>query len=199
MRLLLLSVLFCASFYSQLRAQNDSIANISYYFNDNLHEEKGILKLGVYSIIEGELPFSYELPITRSLTVEVGVGLLLPYYMPEFPNNRKLFDLETQKRTMGYSLLICPKYYIQQSYPESWYVGIEIRKKEFEQKAETIKYVNTAFIIGHHWLMGQRTILDVYYGVGYQAAESGGSNTHLDNPTTNNIIIPFNIKLGIIL
>lgn len=198
MKLLLLFSMFGILFFSPLKAQNDTIRDNSYYFDDGISQEKGILKVGAFAIIKGEIPFSYEMPITRSLTIEAGVGLLLPYNIPEWPN-RPLFNFDSQERDMGYSLMIHPKYYILQSYPESVYVGLQFHKKEFEQEDELIKYVDTTLLFGYQWIIGEKYTLDIQYGAGYRAAESGASETHLENSTTNTFVIPFNIKLGIIL
>ncbi|MFH2143964.1 MAG: hypothetical protein ABIJ97_16180 [Bacteroidota bacterium] len=176
-------------------AQNDSIEDISYYFDDGgISEGKNIVKLNVLAIINGDLPVSYEKTLTNLFSIEVGVGLLLPYYFPEVP---QVFEDETEIENpdFGYSLLVNPKFYLQHKAPELNYLGVQYRRRNYNLIDNTIVYTDITINCGLQLNFAKRFVVDYNVGLGYRFKKGGATNSY----NISNVAIPVSIKLGYIL
>lgn len=185
--LILLFVLLLSN--TMLLAQNDSINDISYYFDDGISGQKNLIKLNAMSIINGDLPVFYERILGNSIGIEVGVGLLLPYYVYElgdiFTEGAKIENFN-----LGYSLWIHPKYYVTHNAPELGYWGIQFRKRNYSQtKSFTDITINT----GAQYIIGKRMTISVNVGMGIRFNKDKTNET---SELEEGFIIPFAIKIG---
>lgn len=188
----LLLLLYC----NNLQAQQDSIQNNSFYFNDGgISETKHIIKLNILSVIDGNISFYYERKLNKSWSIETGIGVLLPYYAP------KLTDLlsDEDKRTdheVGYNVWIHPKNYIQGKAPELTYIGLQLKNTNYKQDNETIAYTDIILDSGMQHIIRKKIILGYNIGVGYRLTKEKLSSP---NHYINKLITPIGISLGIIL
>ena len=191
-----LLILFFAFSFFQLSAQTDSIQDISYYFDDaRVTDAKNIFKINLPSIINGDLPIFYERTFNNSLSFELGVGLLLPYYISEFPDLvRGKTPIENPKS--GYSFWICPKYYIQRRAPEYNYIGLQYRRRSYNlEDGQNITYDYFTINLGLQLIFGKRFLFDYSLGGGFRFKKEG----KLEDSDFIQVACPLMIKLGYIL
>lgn len=185
------------SLYSlELRSQNDSITDISYYFDDGgISEAKNIIKINALAIVNGDLPFSLEKTISEAFGIEIGFGILLPYYVPEIP---KLLtnDIDIVDPGYGYSLLVNPRFYLQHKAPEFNYWGIQYRRRNYNLNDGNIIYNNLTINFGLQLSFGKRFLFDYNIGAGIEFKE--GDKTRSSNYISH-FAFPISIKLGYIL
>ena len=177
-------------------AQNDSIQDNSYYFDDGgISESKNLVKINVLSIVNGDLPVYYERIIGKSFSIEFGAGILLPYYIPELP---QLFldEPEIENPDFGHSLWIHPKYYIQHEAPELNYLGIQFRRRSYTQDNQAIIFTDLTFNYGLQLIVGKRLVFDYNVGVGFRYKTQESLNIEKE---ISGLALPIGTKLGIIL
>lgn len=191
---LFLSILVVST--DTLQAQNDSIQDNSYIFDDGgISESKNLIKVNVLSIINGDLPFYYERILSKSLSIEIGAGILLPYFVPELP---QLFsdEPEIENPDLGYSIWVNPKYYYHQKAPEMGYMGIQYRRRNYNVENESIILTDLTVNFGFQLNFGKRLVVDYNIGAGYKFKTLKSIN--IKNKPSE-VSLPIGIKLGFIL
>lgn len=182
--------------FDTVYAQSDSIQDNSYYFDDGgISDAKNVIKLNILSTINGDLSLFYERVLFNSFSIEFGAGLILPYYITELP---KLFsdEAEIKKPDSGYSLWIHPKYYFQQKAPELYFIGIQIRRRNYNQDYQTIVYTDITLNYGLQLILAKRIAFEYNIGIGYRFSDETASS---QKTGINELIIPIGIKFGIII
>ncbi|MBC7451254.1 MAG: hypothetical protein H7259_07170 [Cytophagales bacterium] len=174
-------------------AQKDTIKDISYYLDDGgISTNRDIIKVNIPSIITGDLPFFYERVLSRSIGIEAGVGILLPYYVPEIPITF-ISDVSVKNTDGGYSLYLQPKYYFTHRAPEDIYIGMQVRRRTyFEDKISTV-FTDLILNFGSQAHIKKNLIIDVSYGVGFRIITDAEENLH---NTIDGIVMPVAVKLG---
>lgn len=182
--------------FEKVYTQSDSIQDNSFYFDDGgISARKNIIKINILSAINGDLPLYYERALSKSFSIEIGAGLLLPYYILELP---QIFSTEAEiiNPDFGYSLWIHPKYYLQQNAPELNYFGVQIRKRNYNQNNQTIVYTDVTLNYGLQLILGKRIAFDYNVGIGVRFKRE--KSTSEKNVITG-IALPIGIKIGIII
>lgn len=187
MKYIILSSLFGILFSLQLKAQNDTIDNRSYYFDDGLNIDKGIIKLGLFTLVEKELQLSYEFPLTTRFTIESGAGLIFP------SEEESSIGTRSATRELGYSLLLHPKYYILQDYPESFNMGFLLKRHAFELDNVATDFVDFTIMFANQWIIGNRYTIEGQYGFGLRSKSSNRKSRNED------ALSLLQINIGIIL
>lgn len=193
-RLLLIAMMLLS--HHLVVAQKDTLPDNSYYFDDGgISERKNIFKVNILAIVSGDLPFYYERILGKSFGLEIGAGLLLPYYLPDLPN---LFteEYEVENPDFGHSLWIHPKYYIQPKAPEFGYFGIQLRRRHYNQNNQSIIFSDLTINYGFQLFLGKRFIFD--YNVGIGSSFKTQKSLNIKNEKSG-LAIPIGIKLGILL
>jgi len=177
-----------------LFAQTNGSSENSYFLDDGgISNSKNLLKVNVLSIVNGDLPFYYERVLSKSFSVEIGAGILLPYYLPELPRLITNNENEIVDPAGGYSLWIQPKYYIQGKSPELRYFGLQFRKRNYNLKNGVIITYDLSFITGTQLIFAKRMALDLSIGLGIHSTNKNETDIFRFN---NYLTIPVAIKLG---
>ncbi len=179
-----------------VKAQSDSTTDLSYYFDDDeISTSKHIVKLNLLTVLNGDLPLHYEYVISNSFAVEVGVGLLLPYYFPDILqkvyNNPGIID-----PNFGYSLWLFPKFYLARSAPEDAYIGIEYRQRNFNLDSYKATYTDVTAHYGFQLIWGKRLVFDYSVGIGYRFERQDPNGGLV---LRREWAAPLRIKVGILL
>jgi len=189
-------LLFCVTYSSELLAQNDSIPDASFYLNDTgFSIRKNVIKVNLLSVIYGDLPVYYERAITNSFSIEVGAGVLLPYYFPKLSQYDE--DIEGVENPIGgTSIWIQPKLYYGGRAPENSYVGVQWRQRNYNLENNEVRHTDISLNFGYQLVLGKRLIFDYNAGVGF-----GMKKSKIDEGTDGliGLTMPIGIKLGIIL
>ena len=183
-----------------IEAQNDTKTDNSEYFDDDgIDNAKNIFKVNLLSIYHGDLPISYERIIGESFGIEIGAGVILPYYNPDLPlllmkpETVEDFQPGLKNPDSGHSIWINPKYYFYNDGPDSRYGGLLFRSRKYNQGDEV--FIQKDFIInsGTQFFVYKRLLMDIDYGVGFRIHSQ-------KNIETNSflVIVPINLKLGFI-
>lgn len=194
-----LSATFFLLAQNNLLAQNDSIQDNSYYFDDGgVAGSRNLLKINLLAVVHGDLAFNYERILSKRFSLEVGAGILLPYHIPDAAE-LILEEFPIQDPKNGYSLWIHPRYYVLDNAAERFYLGIQLRRRNYNLDNagnQTIIYSDITYNCGFQWIIGKRYVFDLNYGLGFRSITKKGPGPDCENGT---LTIPFGIKLGIIL
>lgn len=176
-------------------AQNDSTDNMSYYFDDGgISESRNILKLNVLSTINGDVSMSYERIFNPSFGLEVGLGVIVPFYITEFPYFL-LGDEPITDPTFGYSVCFQPRYYLFGEAPELIYIGLLVRERKYVYNDENIVLTDLVLNYGGQYSIGRRMTFDYSFGIGIRANENKFSFKFDDL----DFVMPCAIKFGYLL
>jgi len=185
-------LLFCS--YG-LYAQEDSVRNNAWYFDDGgVSVARNVVKVNVWSVIIGDLPVYYERVLSKSLSIEVGAGILLPYYVPGVPGFFSKKE-QTHNPTFGYSFWIHPKYYLQREAPELLYWGFQYRRRSYHQNDQAFILTDFTFNYGLQLILGKRFALDSNIGFGFRFDHDMSSSPLY---RISGLAVPIGIKIGYI-
>ena len=189
-------------FIINVNAQVDTTNN-AYFFDDGgISNAKNIFKVNVISIINGDLPFYYERVLNKSFGLEVGAGILLPYYIPEII---PLLSGETiiNNPNYGYSIWFQPKYYLLKKAPEYSYMSFQYRRRNYYQNIQSIVFSDITFGYGTQLFIGKRFLFDYNTGIGYRHVIIKQEDVNISTRddvynNINGVLLYINIKLGLI-
>jgi hypothetical protein len=196
---IILSIIFLTQL-TYLHAQEDSYKgeeDVSIYFNDSGYSKrKNLIKVNLLALVQGDLPISLERVITKGISIEAGVGVMLPYYTPNLfelliPDERTIKNPD-----LGFSFMVQPKFYIiYKEAPEYSYVGVLYRKRFFSQNNQKINFDEIAITYGFNLFLGKsNTVLFAYEtGLGLRITTNKTTDRKTYLPC-----FPLNFKLGYI-
>jgi hypothetical protein len=189
-------LLFLALFGSiSLHGQIDS-TNVAVYFEDDGPKSgDNQVKIDVLTIVFGELPVSYERAITDNFSLEIGVGILLPYHVPEFVSGVEKFETVDG----GSTFRIEAKYLEDYNSRIKRFYSLRFRQRNFKLPTEDLKARDLSFLSGIQMMVGKGIVLDYYVGLGYQFGDGDQAEEESFGETLDQrIFIPFGAKIGII-
>ena len=122
----------------------------------------------MFSVIIGDLPVYYERVFLKRLSIEAGIGVLLPYYVQEgfglIEDEKDIIEPD-----IGYSLWLHPKYYFTDKAPEYGYMGFQYRLRNYNLKSgDKIKYKDLTLNFGWHLFLGKVFLMEYNIGVGFR-------------------------------
>lgn len=192
----LLILLGCISFsFAQTNA--DSLA--FYFDDDGISVSKNIVKVNAAAVVNGDLPIHYERVLGNVIGLEVGIGLLLPYYLPDL--------IELTAHLSGESILIKDpgfgrslwgqlKYYYADEGVEGRYIGFQYRTRKYKQPIQPAEVVHSDIVVnfGGQYIIGKRMLLDASLGLGNRFRRETTSSGEITKETA--LVMPLAIKLG---
>lgn len=175
-------------------AQADSTkSSISYYLDDGgISTAKNVVKLNLAAIIYGEIPITYERALGDRFSLEVGIGLQLPYYNSELTTIEK--EDEIKDPQSGFGIWIFPKYYLHAKAPELNYIGILYRRMEYQLKNEEVIYRDFTYNYGIQTYIHDRLVFDGSIGTGFRSTKYPNQTTN--EPDNWNLLVSIGLKLG---
>lgn len=146
-------------------AQNNK--NILKYMDDvGIAKSKYMGKLSLTSLYEGEIGLSVERLVTDYMSIEAGVGLLLPYYkdpiLRNLLTNSNPEDFTFDNPKTGYSFMVNPRYYTN-DYSEGFYCSLPLRYKIYPGQLHLFDFSGN---IGMQWVWDYGLVLDISAGIG---------------------------------
>ncbi len=196
MKLKLLSIFLVIFFVSNssLQAQNDTIDENDAFFDDGgISKKKNLIKINTLSLLSGDLPVSYERGFGKRLSLEVGVGVLLPFYFNEIPGEAIDNGFGLKKRDLGYSLTIFPKYYLFSETLDYVYVGFQYRQRNFDRNTQSIRQNDYCLIYGFQYYIYSQFSVDFSIGIGFRFTNSIGT---IYEESDIGVLMPFALKFG---
>lgn len=163
-------ILIIASFANaKLYAQmNDETA--AYFDDNNISSGNNLIKFDLVSLIHGDLAFSYERFLIDQISIEVGAGILLPYYTPQL---LYIIDSEMEEEDpfeitdphSGYSFLLRGKYYYD-IYREGGYFAMQYRHRNYKLTDSRVIHNDLTFNYGYQIIFRNNFLLDLSAGIG---------------------------------
>lgn len=153
----------------EVLAQINSDSLTKYFDDGGISNAKNIVKVNLASTISGDASVFYERIVGSVFSVEVGTGLLLKHYIPdyyEFSNPDEISEIVADSIKGGYSLWFAPKIYYLKSAPELGYAGIQFRQRNYIMEHQNVTYNDVMFIGGFQKIIKKRLIMDLNFGVG---------------------------------
>lgn len=160
--LLLLGLLFCSG---GAFAQEDG--DISQYLDDDrITNATRLLMVNPGALLAGDLPVTFEQLFLKRLGVEVGAGVILPFYIWELWSLRDAFPNGAVQKP-GYSLYFSPKYYLTKRAPEHHFFGAMFRRRQYNfEGAEPVIVKDYTINYGLNRFIRDRYILGFNTGFG---------------------------------
>ena len=192
---ILLTAFLLFAFQQPIQAQKDSTNNISHYLDDGgLTDVNQVLKVNVISIVNGDLPLYYERAFGKSFGIEIGAGILLPYYTS--PRLSGIFSqkFEINNQNLGYSIWFQPKYYVRRDALDSYYIGLQFKRKDFNQNIKTQVITGYTLNYGFQFILGKRIIIDLSAGLGISSLKTKQRQNNAIKITA--LTIPLDLKIG---
>lgn len=171
--------------------------NAKYFDDGGIADTKNVLKIGLTSIIIGDLPIFYERVLSRSASLEFGVGLLLPYYNPEIIqlifNNSVITNPDG-----GFSLWLEPKFYVYDSAPQEYYLSLLLRRRQYSQDGDNIVFYDFIGNVGYQLFFKSKYVTDLSYGMGLRYIDGPESiQDEIDSGVPIQFVFQINIKMGL--
>lgn len=189
---ILLCVLLCLTSVFFVRAQQDSV-NLSYYFDDGgISTFNWMIKTDIVSIIHGDAPIIVEKMLHRDLTLEGGIGLILPYYVHDFLAIAFTENRGIENNYFGHSLRLHLKWYSKA--PERDYWGIHYYRRAFNDISVNEWY----FTRGDQRVLGKRLLLDIALGLGFRSQQVKGKQYMFDPDFAIMPVMPLIVRFGFI-
>jgi len=173
------------------QAQSDS-TSLSYYFDDGGISTGTMYKTDLVSMIHGDWPIIAENRLKNNLTLEMGAGLLMPYYVHDFLALAFTDNKGIQNDRFGYSTRLHVKWYTKA--PERDYWGVQYYRRSFHH----IKVNEWFFTKGDQRIIGKRLILDIALGLGVRLQRTDGPDYMFDPDFGFSPIMPLMIRFGVI-
>lgn len=186
-----------------LNAQKDTAQkseNILNYLQDDVLESTHSLKFNFASIIAGDFSISYEKILSRSFTVEGGLGILLPYYTPSLSELTGYQYQIIQNPEGRFSFVLQPKIYLGEGAPDGNFIALKLRIRNYKQDSLIINFTDILFRLGTQYIFGRRYLFEVSTGTGIRTVSPENLVIPVNAiPILDRLIFDLDIKLGIIL
>lgn len=164
----------------------------SYYFDDSgISTSRNVLKTDVVALVHGEMALLYERTISDGISLEGGLGLLLPYYVHDFLP--LLFDghPEFTNDELGNSYWLQARWYPEARGPELDYWSLQYRNRKYSATTLTDISIN----MGRQKLLGDRLMIDYGFGIGVRLLK--GFNPDFGEEDVNfTFTLPLFIRIG---
>lgn len=186
--------------HGQIEFEPDTV-DTDYYFDDGgISNAKNVFKTNLLGLAFGELSVHYERVLLDWLTVEGGVGLMLPYFVPSL-SEAWLEDRHVAgTRNVGYSLYLSPKFYWMGEAPELSYFGFEVSTQKYEMNGVEENFLDIVTIYGFQMVVGKRVVLEYLLGVGVRMDKIDDRNGYESRRReVVGIAMPIRLKFGFLI
>jgi len=194
-------VLFVLQFFIiSLQAQDDNYYIDDYKSDNSVTFKKSILKVNTFSIINGDIPITYEKAIHDYVSFEAGVGYLLPYYFADFISGNIFNEIKVNP-SFGYSIWLAAKYYYSGDAPFGAYNSIQYRRKYYFNNTEPIIFNDVILQLGKQYIISEWFVIDINVGAGLRHSniEFESNYINFEEEYSNlTFIAPFSLKLGFV-
>ncbi|MDA7502128.1 hypothetical protein N8482_02535 [Chitinophagales bacterium] len=154
-----------------------------------------LVKGGALSFLHGELPIYLEMGVGRRLAIEIGAGVLMPWYIPELGLIISKGNYDIESPGIGYSLFIQGKKYHNYDAPFGFYTGIFLGAKYYNVGDNVIRHTSVGFSQGIQWAYKEKFLWDVNFGLGFHEEHSRNSA----RGEVTGFSIPILVKFGYVL
>lgn len=190
-------------------------SSISQYLDDGGRAKAtDVLKTDPVAIYQGTVPFIWEHLFGDYFSLEMGAGVVLPFY------NRPLLHFGGGENSLtsphwGGSVYLSPKYIFGQGSLDAFYAAIPLPLRWYPGQ---LALFDPALVFGRQWLFNSRLTIDVSIGFGVECQFSLDKKSYVfsaedrvspppktpgfevdlpeEYPDVPHFIIPFSIKLG---
>ncbi len=187
--LILLTLITSNLCYSQVSTKED----VSSYFDDGgISEASNILSVNSAALLVGDLHCTYERKLWKSGSVEIGAGVLLPYYMKEI--NYYVFSSSPIEDFPdgGYSFNMGINIFYK-DFPEDIYISANWRQRNYVIVDKHLKLNDFIYSMGARIMLSPRFLIDYNFGFGYRFAKWDNlSNGYVSD---NCVVFPIALKL----
>ncbi len=179
-------------FSSFAQEQNEPLFYQKSKKSAKLTNSSNILKTDVVSIIGGELPFIWEHKFSKTFGIELGAGVLLPYYV----NTDLIFsdNIDFSNDKSGYSFLANIKAQPFWFSDENFYTIFGVHYRHYS----TCSFSSFSIGEGYQWLLFEKLSLDVGLQGGFLAIKSFETETYNDDSGMK-FYFGLSLRLGYIL
>jgi len=187
---------FCYNLTAQTDDTEDDNASFFDDGNNAVANRKNVLKLDFISTLNGDLSIQYERAVNKRFSVEIGVGRILPYYVPEFHILINPVLLTIEDPNHGYSLWFHPKYYFMDKVPKSYYTGVQLRRRYYNIGSENEIFTHNDLILtaGRQFMhIKQRLAIDFNSGYGLRFRKYKNDQGDVEK---FQLFFQFSLKLG---
>lgn len=192
-----ISVLSITNCIAQVETQED----LDKYFDDsNYSKRSGLLNINLLSPFVGDVAIAYEQKLTRRITLEGGVGVLLPFYVREYMEWLVTDAYIPTNVKGGFSWRIEPKIYAKKEAPHGFYVSTMYRERHYSlENNPKLIFRDICLNFGSHFIPKKKISIDYYCGFGVRIKNISSSVNQTATFGRITPVIPISVKLGYML
>lgn len=190
--LLFVGMLMC---FGGMYGQEDG--DISEYLDDDdITKATRMILINPGALLAGDVPLSFEQLVLKRLGLEVGAGVILPFYVWELWPLDEAFPSGAAQKT-GYSLYLHPKLYLTSRAPEFHFIGIMYRRRQYNfEGAESLVSRDFTANWGYNVFIRDRYTFGIDTGFGWGFYGERGAN---GTPFDGNRFVYFNLlRFGLV-
>jgi len=154
-------------------------------------------------LINGELPVFYERNIANSLGLEIGAGLLLPYYLPgvyelvgAFGSNNEIGDRSDELK-VGTTYWLSAKHYLAGEAPDGIYYGFSYRRRNYNLLDARILVSEITVNFGWNQVLNNQIVVGYMTGIGSRWQKSKSKSTSVkEDLDGSGVAIHLNLSVG---
>lgn len=173
MKSLLTVIAWLYLFVTALSAQTPLSEDIKAALDDGgLSTPNNIIQFDALAPLAGEISFGYERVIQKWLSLDISVGIGLPYYLIDLRNITGVFGLSDPSQDLariegGYSFSFAPRIYFQGFAPESYFFNPGYRFRRINRSQDYDLVLQDYFLsFGYSRYIGPRLLLSYSFGLG---------------------------------
>ena len=175
-------------------AQTETIKKVDDLFDESGLEAADVIKFNLQSIFNGTLGLSYDKTISNSISVEAGVGLLVPFYIRDIAMPLT-DDLGVDENTYGSSFYMQAKYFMAKQAPLGNYCAVQFRNRNYIQSGVKMHHNDLVVMFGAQHIFNDKIAIDYNVGLTFYK-----SNILTDYEGIElEIGLPVSLKIGYIL
>lgn len=168
--------------------------DISQYLDDDgISTSKNLFTINLVSPLTGDFAGYYERVLFKRLTLEVGAGVVGPFYLFEWPSLKGKYDMNLGG--LGYSFHLAPKLYFNDAAPEYSYIGPSWRMRHYvPENGPGLTVHDFTWNYGYHLFTRGNLMFgaNIGSGVRFVSTEENGEKVFqiVDG------VYPFNLRFG---
>ncbi|MCI5057826.1 MAG: hypothetical protein MRY83_17060 [Flavobacteriales bacterium] len=178
-------------------SQTETDTTNNYYFDDGgLSTMRNNIKFVFTNLYIGEACLLYERRISGIVSVETGVGVLLPYHNIDL--TEWLYDEnEIINPDLSFSFWLQPKFYFQTETFEGTSLGIQYRYRSYDLRTEIISHTDVSLNYNAQIIFAKRMTLEYSTGLGMRIKNYSNPPTNLNPWDRYRVFIPLNFRIGV--
>lgn len=131
---------------------------------------KNLIKINFIPLFQGELPITYERCFGDYFSIETGVGIQLPYIIPDYTMFMEEYT-DFRKPDLSFHYWFAPKVFLTGGAPEGFFIGLQLRRKNYHLWAGDVNFTDLTVTSGVMFFNSDHFLTEVNIGYGMRMTD----------------------------